>query len=41
MNARDKLDLIEKIRSRILDNTSIKDADYAEEIARRWVKFGN
>ena len=37
MNAKDKLDLIMQIRSRILNTTSIKDAEYAEEIARRWV----
>ena len=37
MDAKNKLDLIMQIRSRILDTTSIKDIGYAEEIARRWV----
>ena len=37
MNAKEKLDLIMQIRSKILDTTNIKDIQYAEEIARRWV----
>lgn len=37
MNPKNKINLIMEIRSKILDNTSIKNTDYAEEIARRWV----
>lgn len=37
MNPKDKVDLIMEIRSKILDNSSIKDITHAEEIARRWV----
>ena len=37
MNPKQKIDLIMDIRSRILDNTNIKDKSFAEEIARRWL----
>jgi hypothetical protein len=37
MNPKAKVDLIMEIRSRILDNTHVKDISRAEEIARRWV----
>ena len=37
MDSKDKVDLIMEIRSKILDNTEIKDVTHAEEIARRWV----
>ncbi len=37
MNPKDKWEKIMEIRSRILDNSNIKDVAMAEEIARRWV----
>ena len=36
MGPKDKLDRIMEIRTRILDNSNIKDVEQAEEIARRW-----
>ena len=38
MKAKDKFDLLMQIRTRILDNSNIKDVEQAEEIARRWVR---
>ena len=38
MSAEDKVSRIMEIRSRILDNSNIKDVEQAEEIARRWVR---
>lgn len=38
MKAKDKFDRLMEIRTRILDNSNIKDVEQAEEIARRWVK---
>ncbi len=36
-NPKDKWERIMEIRTRILDNSNIKDVQQAEEIARRWV----
>ncbi len=37
MNAKDKVDLIMEIRSRLLDSSAVTSIEHAEEIARRWV----
>ncbi len=37
MDAKDKVDLIMEIRSRLLDSSTITSIEHAEEVARRWV----
>ncbi len=39
MSAKDKITLRMKIRSNILEKTSIKNKALAEEIARKWAKL--
>ncbi len=38
MNTTEKIAMLDKIRDRLLMNTSVSDSKYALEIARRWLK---